>query len=495
MTKRELEKQLKLAQEREAEHLALVKALNHSVEEMTKQIEALNEQIEVLNKQIKDLKEKNNKNSKNSSKPPSSDGLKKPAPKSLRKSSGKKQGGQDGHQGAYLSVLTEPDRVEKHMPSSCEHCPHREECCSRGAVVERRTVLDANVIIDVTEHQAVQVAQCMLDGSTVTGSFPDNVTASVQYGSNLQALVAALTTVGAVSIKRTHEILGAVFNIPLSTGTISNMTRRLAERVMPAYESIRDIMRTLPLVHFDETGTRVDKKLRWVHNASNAYYTYLTISNKRGTKGMDEGEVLPYFGGVAVHDCWAPYWKYSDATHAVCCAHLLRELTGIMENHPDQKWAGEFMDHLLEMKKVKDKALASGKERLSYYYLHKFSKRYDELIEQAKAANPLPEQSGKKRGRKKKGKILALVERLEKYKAGVCLFVKDLSVPFDNNQAERDIRMVKVKTKVSGCFRSEDGAKDYLKIMSYVGTAKKHGVNAFEAILNAFNGQPFLIFE
>lgn len=488
MTKLELVEQLNQALEREAKLLALVDTLNTSVENLTKQ-------VETLNKQISELQEKLNKNSKNSSKPPSSDGLKKPAPKSLRKPSGKNQGGQNGHQGSCLSVIAKPDRVEKHMAASCAHCLHREECRNHAIVVERRTVLDANVVIDVTEHQTVQVPHCVLDGSTVTGSFPDTVTATVQYGAHLQALVTALTTVGAVSINRTHEILGAVFNIPLSTGTISNMTHRLAERVMPAYEYIREAVRSVSLAHFDETGTRVDKKLCWVHNASTADYTYLTISKKRGTKGMDEGDVLPYFSGIAVHDCWAPYWKYRSATHAVCCAHLLRELTGIHENHPEQEWAGEFIDLLLEMKKVKDKALAADKEQLSYYYLHKFSKCYDELMKKAKDTNPLPEQSSNKRGRKKKGKILALVDRLEKFKAGVCLFVKNLSVPFDNNQAERDIRMIKVKTKVSGCFRSEDGAKDYLKIMSYVGTAKKHGVNAFDAILNAINGQPFLVFE
>ena len=249
------------------------------------------------------------------------------------------------------------------------------------------------------------------------------------------------------------------------------------------------------LGHFDETGTRVDKKLWWVHDASNCEFTYLDISPKRGHLGMEQCGVLPSFHGIAMHDCWASYWNYKDCRHAVCCAHLLRELTGIAENHPQQKWAVAFIDLLLEMKKIKDKAVEAGKESLSYYHYHKFDKRYNELIKQARGENPLPVVTEKKRGRKKKGKILALVERLDNHKASVCLFIHNFMVPFDNNQAERDIRMIKVKTKVSGCFRSEDGARDYLKIMSYVGTAHKQGHNAYDAIRKAFSGCPDFIFE
>ena len=195
---------------------------------------------------------------------------------------------------------------------------------------------------------------------------------------------------------------------------------------------------------------------------------------------MEQCGVLPEFKGIAMHDCWASYWNYPDIQHAVCCAHLLRELTGIDENHPEQKWASAFIDLLLEMKKVKDKAVEKGKDFLSYYHYHKFAKKYDELIEQARKENPLPETAEKKRGRKKKGKILALVERLANYKVPVCLFIHNFNVPFDNNQAERDLRMIKVKTKVSGCFRTEEGARDYRKIMSYVGTAHKQGHNAYQ---------------
>lgn len=279
----------------------------------------------------------------------------------------------------------------------------------------------------------------MLYGDTRRGTFPSDVKAAVQYGENLQSLAVALNTVGAVSIKRTHEILSGVFNIPIATGTISSMVKRCADSLSETVGKIKDKMIGSALGHFDETGTRVDKKL----------------------------------------------W----------CAHLLRELTGIDKNHSEQKWASAFIDLLLEMKKVKGKSVEKGKDFLSYYHYHKFDKKYDELIEQARKENPLPKTTEKKRGRKKKGKILALVERLANYKASVCLFIHNFNVPFDNNQAERDLRMIKVKTKVSGCFRTEEGARDYLKIMSYVGTAHKQGYNAYEAIKNAITGHPDFIFE
>lgn len=449
MTKDEMIKQL----------LQQVNSLTSTVDSLNATINTQTQLIVQLNQTIQELKEQLNKNSKNSSKPPSSEGYKKPAPKSLRKPSGKKVGGQDGHQGTHLAVITAPDEIVTHMPSACKGCRHYQMCKGTACIAEKRHVIDAVVTVNVTEHQVLELPICMLHGDTRRGEFPADVKAAVQYGENLQSLAVALNTVGAVSIKRTHEILSGVFNIPI------------------------------------ETGTRVDKKLWWVHDASNCEYTYLDISPKRGNAGMEQCGVLPEFKGIAMHDCWASYWNYPDIQHAVCCAHLLRELTGIDENHPEQKWASAFIDLLLEMKKVKDKAVEKGKDFLSYYHYHKFDKKYDELIGQARKENPLPETTEKKRGRKKKGKILALVERLANYKASVCLFIHNFNVPFDNNQAERDLRMIKVKTKVSGCFRTEEGARDYLKIMSYVGTAHKQGYNAYEAIKNAISGHPNFIFE
>ena len=374
MTKAEMNKQL----------IQQVNSLKSTVDSLNATISAQTQLIAQLNQTIQELREQLNKNSKNSSKPPSSDGFKKPAPKSLRKSSGKKVGGQKGHQGNHLAVIKAPDEIVKHMPFACEGCLHYQMCKGVSCIAEKRHVIDAVVTVHVTEHQALELPICMLHGDTRKGEFPCDVKATVQYGKNLQALSVALNTVGAVSIKRTHEILSGVFNIPIATGTISNMVKRCADSLSDTVHKIKEKITGSVLGHFDETGTRVDKKLWWVHDASNCEYTYLDISRNRGFKGMEQCGVLTEFKGIAMHDCWASYWSYPDIKHAVCCAHLLRELTGITENHPEQKWASAFIDLLLEMKKAKEKAIEKGKDSLSYYHYHKFDKKYNELIKQAR---------------------------------------------------------------------------------------------------------------
>ena len=466
-------------------------------ENLTASVAELTDTVDKLKQTIEELREQLNKNSRNSSKPPSSDGLGKPTVKkdrSLREASGKKQGAQEGHEGVCLSIISNPDHTENHMHSDCEGCPYHDACLEKACIKETRHEIDAVVTVDVTAHNLFSVPECPLHGGSRTGHFPADIKAAVQYGKNLQAMVVAFNTVGAVSINRTHEILSSVFNIPLATGTIKNMVTRCADSLKGTHEKIRLKMTTRGLIHCDETGTRVDGKTWWVHNASDRDYTYLTINKKRGRIGMDEAGVLPHARGIIVHDCWGSYWQYPDVTHAVCCAHLLRELNGVIENHPEQTWAPKFRRLLLDMKKSWDEAVQEHRDELSSQQLSKFDTEYDDIIKTAYEENPLPETSAKKRGRKKKSKVLNLICRLDNYKASVCLFIKNLCVPFDNNQAERDLRMVKVKTKVSGCFRSEEGAQEYLTIMSYIGCANKHHINAFTAIREALNGNPDIIF-
>ena len=466
-------------------------------ENLTASVAELTDTVDKLKQTIVELREHLNKNSCYTSKPPSSDGLGKPTVKkdrSLREASGKKQGAQEGHEGVCLSIISNPDHTENHMHSDCEGCPYHDACLEKACIKETRHEIDAVVTVDVTAHNLFSVPECPLHGGSRTGHFPADIKAAVQYGKNLQAMVVAFNTVGAVSINRTHEILSSVFNIPLATGTIKNMVTRCADSLKGTHEKIRLKMTTRGLIHCDETGTRVDGKTWWVHNASDRDYTYLTINKKRGRIGMDEAGVLPHARGIIVHDCWGSYWQYPDVTHAICCAHLLRELNGVIENHPEQTWAPKFRRLLLDMKKSRDEAVQEHRDELSSQQLSKFDTEYDDIIKTAYEENPLPETSAKKRGRKKKSKVLNLICRLDNYKASVCLFIKNLCVPFDNNQAERDLRMVKVKTKVSGCFRSEEGAQEYLTIMSYIGCANKHHINAFTAIREALNGNPDIIF-
>ena len=259
----------------------------------------------------------------------------------------------------------------------------------KACVKETRRVIDAVVDVSITAHEQICMMECPLCGQSKTGSFPDTVKTSIQYGNNLEALVVAFNTVGAVSVNRTHEILGSVFHIPLSTGTIKNMVSRCAEKIKPALEKICQELKATAILHCDETGTRVDGKTRWVHNASNAQYTYLTLSEKRGYIGMVEAGILSGYTGIIVHDCWESYWKFNTAMHAVCCAHLLRELNGIEENYPEQSWASKFKDLLLKMKKAKDNAIAMGKDSLCKSTLYAYKRQFDEILSLAYEENPL----------------------------------------------------------------------------------------------------------
>ena len=464
------------------------KELTEQVEQLTYLVKELREQLAAAHAKIAELEESINKNSKNSSKPPSTDGYKKPSSKSLRKPSGKKQGGQSGHKGTTLHIDKEPTQTVSHMPEECAECPKQGKCRKRACVAETRYVADAVVDITLIAHECLEL-ECPRSKVRLRGSFPVGVNAPMQYGDKLNALVVAFHTVGAVSTNRIHELFGNVFEIPLSTGTVINMVSNCAAKVKPVVERNRDKIAADPLAHFDETGCRVNQCLNWVHVASTSSETYLYLNEKRGSKGMDEGGVLPAFHGIAIHDCWAPYWKY-DMEHGICCAHLLRELNGVQENHPEQKWPSYFSKLLLDMKRAKEAALLAGQDSMDAVRREKLLGRYDRIITTAYRENPEPEATPGRKGRRKRGKVLALVDRLRKYKDAVCLFIKNFTVPFDNNQAERDLRMVKVKTKVSGCFRTKEGCQDFLNILAYSNTAKKHHVNPFHAILLAVKGQP-----
>ena len=469
---------------------AQTEKLDAQTEKIDAQTETISEQAAINNRlkeKIKVQQERLNKNSNNSSKPPSSDGLNKPNPKSLRKSSGKSPGAQKGHKGNGFKLMKEPDETIQYNPDQCNGCPNFGICKVCG-ISETKYDIDICVETKVTAHQVLSYECPFKNNRVISGSFPSNVKSTMQYGNNLEALVIALNTSGMMGIKRTHNILSAVFGIPISTGTIFSMVKDCGLKLKNTVEIIRQSICDLPHVHFDETGLRVNKKLHWVHGASNESFTYLSVEEKRGTIGMDSSGVLPNFSGVAIHDFWKSYFKYIDVSHAMCNAHLIRELTGVAENNPCQSWALEAIELLLQMKKSKDVAITRGKASLSDDCLTYFNETYDNLFEKAITQNPIGAKSGK-RGRPKKGKIRALVDRFVEYKGEVCLFLKDFSIPFTNNLAEQDIRMIKVKQKVSGCFRTKTGADTFATIMSYIGTASKQGINAYSAIKSALTNQ------
>ena len=390
-----------------------------------------------------------------------------------------------------MKLMHEPDAYILHEPKECAFCPGAKQCNANTEVRETRYEIDITVVTNIIAHQIIQ-KQCRLTSKAITGCFPHGINGTMQYGANLEALAVSLNTAGMLSINRTHEILSGVFGVPISCGTISAMVSGCAQSVSAAVKAIKEAAIDEPVLHSDETGTRVDAQTAWAHTACTDRLTYIAVHENRGKKGMDAIGILPLHTGTVIHDCWMPYFLYEDVRHGLCNAHLLRELTAVLENSK-QGWAQSLIDLLLQMKRTKEKLILKNRLKPTAYFLRHYSRAYDGILKKALKKNPVPARGMAQKGRPKRGTVGALVDRLITHKEKFLLFFTDFTVPFDNNRAERDIRMFKVKRKVSGCFRTMEGAHNFAAIMSYIGTARKHGLSAFRAIKNALIGNLFFI--
>jgi transposase len=444
------------------------------------------ELIGELQAEIAELKANLGKNSRNSSKPPSSDGLAKPAPKSLRRKSGRKPGGQAGHPGSTLAQVSDPFETIKHEPGACGGCG----AGLTGAPevgVERRQVFDLPPItVRVTEHQLVS-RRCRC-GQVSCGAAPDGVNAPVQYGPRITAVVVYLYMGQFLSKKRTAQALSELFGTPVSEGTVASATKRAAGGLTGFLELVRGKITDAPVVHFDETGFRVAGKLHWVHSASTGKYSLITVHPKRGTKGMDHAGVLCGFAGVAVHDAWAPYDTYSRVTHALCNSHLLRELQAVADLEPaggSWCWATQVTNALLELKKLTEAAIEAGLPHIDTA----LAAKQTSLLHSAALLGTDQNKAG---STKTMAKHRALARRILARQDDYLRFSADFTVPFDNNAAEREIRMVKLRQKVSGCARTLTGARQFTAIRSYLATAAKHGITFFHALVQLVEGRPWL---
>lgn len=464
---------------------ARIDALTAKFEE---QVSELKVRVEVSEKRVKHLEDKLAKNSRNSGKPPSSDGFDRPAPKSLREKSERPTGGQPGHVGFTLTVSDQPDQTQVHPVKSCARCGGLPEAM-QWVSVEKRQVHDLPPRgLIVTEHQAeTRLCPC---GCLNKAVFPPQVSAPVQYGPGVKAAAVYLKNYQLLPYERTCELFADLFACRLSEGTLANILAEGHAQLEEPVGQIKAQIAKSAVVNFDESGSRVDKSLWWVHVASTANATYYGIHPKRGSEAIDAFAILPNFGGRAIHDFWKPYFRY-PCDHGLCNAHHLRELTFVHEEH-HQPWAKAMITCLLDMKA----AVALAKPHatsLSHFQVRTFRKRYQQIIEQACCQNPLqPSLLGHKRGPAKKTKPRNLLERLDKHRSEVQAFLTDFNVPFDNNLAERDIRMIKVQQKISGLFRSEEGANAFCRIRSYISTARKNALGALDAIQRIFTGNPFV---
>jgi transposase len=453
-------------------------------------VDSMTTLVEHLLVRIDSLEAKLAKNSRNSSKPPSSDGLNKtPRTQSNRTPSGKKPGGQSGHGGASLSQIKNPDQIVRHGVSSCCGCG-----CSLESVkasgIEKRQVFDLPPLnLTVTEHQA-DWKRCRC-GQLTTAAFPASVTAPVQYGPEVQSLVVYLNTYQFVPFARLKEFFWDLFGVKLSPATAKRMLEATSNQTAITAEMIKNAVIRSALAHFDETGMRVAGTLHWLHSSSTERLTYYGVSQYRGQKAMEEIGILSQFKGKAVHDAWSPYYRFVDCLHFLCNAHHLRELKFVFEEHAE-KWAGRMHSLLLKIHLVVFNHRADGEEGLSAYRLKIFEEKYNQIITAGKKLHGHRgelERTGS-RGRKKQRKGKNLLDRLDRNRDQVLGFMRDFTVPFTNNLAERDIRMQKVKEKISGCFRTRAGADVFAQLRTYISTARKQGHRVLAAIRLAVIGQP-----
>jgi transposase len=463
--------------------------LQEQVRSQQELIERQSQQIALLSAQVEDLHARVSKDSHNSHLPPSSDRFKR-QPKSLRKKSGKKAGGQAGHPGEHLQMVQTPDHVINHLVETCPACQHDLRAVPALQLERRQVVEVPPKRVVVIEHQAERKC-CPACQEVILAPFPADVTAPVQYGPALGALAVYLVQQQLLPYERVSEVFFDLFGHPISKASIVNLVQQCAERLTAVEQQIKTALSQADVLHQDETGLLVTGKRHWVHVSATAMLTHYAAHPKRGKEALEAIGILPSFQGVSVHDGWRSYWAY-DCQHATCNVHFLRDLTFLAEElHQD--WAAQMKDLLLSMKEAVEHARAEGCPTLHPVEVADWQAQYQAILLEAEATQPhdlSPPMKGK--GRRKQSAARNLLDRLSKQQDAVLAFVCNLAVPFDNNLAERDLRMIKVQQKISGCFRSPAGAAAFCRIRGYLSTLRKQGRALLFALEQVLLGHPVL---
>jgi len=460
------------------------------VERLLAQQAEMAQQIQILTARVQELEARLNKDSHNSHKPPASDGLAKlPRRRSRRQRSGKPPGGQVGHPGVTLLQVAKPDQVVPHAPGLCAHC----QADLTGAplvIQERRQVFELPPSRPVViEHQVLQ-ACCPHCQSVSAGEFPSDVTQPVQYGPRVKSLAVYLQEYQHLPFERLQGFFRDAFQLPLSAGTLAQARETCATRLETVENAIKQAVTQAAVVNFDETGIRIAGQTHWLHVASTPDLTYYAVQAKRGQTAMNAIGILPAFTGIAVHDALHAYLTYA-CQHSLCNAHLLRDLTAAGEA-TDQTWPTQLSELLLEIKAAVEQAQTAGQHQLPQKCANDFIERYQHLIEPALLANPAPPPVRGRQGRQRQGPLRSLLLRLKIHQAAVLAFMRDFRVPFDNNLAERDLRMAKVRQKIAGGFRSWRGAEIFCTLRGYISTLRKQKRNVLAALNSVFAGHPTL---
>jgi transposase len=437
---------------------------------------------------IAELEARLNLDSTNSGKPPSSDGLKK-KPAFPRKKGGRR-GGKPGHKGNTLKMVAQPDHESLHSPklSAC-NCGHSLSDIEALPGEEKRQVFDLPPrLLSVTEHR-IGLKCCPGCGEVHKGKFPAHVNAPAQYGPRVRALVSLLNVEQSLPVGRVSELFCSLTGYALNHNTIVSAVNRMAEDLEEETKLIKQKILAAPVAHADETGARIAGKLHWGHDLVTELYTYFFVHERRGRIALESSEsITDQFAGTLIHDCWSSYFNLDCSSHGLCGAHLLRELKNLSDNH-QREWASQMHDLLMYAYKFSQ----NGREVLPDGKLKVVRKQFAKIL--AAADKEEPPAIIKKKGRPKKSKGRNLMDRLVQYEDYVLNFAITENIPFTNNLAERDIRPWKTKLKVSGCFRTLDGAKRYARIKGFCSTVRKHGLSVYEQLLAAMDGRSFLVEE
>jgi transposase len=450
--------------------------------------------VDRLEARVAELEHRQGRNSGNSSLPPSRDDAEARAAQaakrqSKRTKSGRRQGKQPGAPGAHLRRVDDPDRMVRHVPTTCR-------CCGAGLADAPVTGSESRQVFDLPERRA-QVTDHVVErrrcgcGAETKAEFPPAATAPACFGPAVRAAGVYLLVRQHIPVARAAEILTDLLGVPVSVGWLSSLISEAADGLGDFVEDLTDALADEPVAGADETSVRVAGAKWWFHVVCTALLTFLGVHPNRGLAATDDLGVLPRFKGILVHDRWAPYWHYQGMAHAICNAHVLRDLAAAAEIATQKPWADAMAELLVDAKRRTDAARAAGRVEIPAHRRARIRANYDAIIAVALAANPEPPDNRKRTRTEKIGYNLAVALRDHKHE--VLRFTEDLAVSFDNNQSERDLRMARLQTKVSGCFRSESGACGFATVRSYIETGRKHDTNPFDILLRLFQGNPWTI--
>ena len=459
--------------------------------------------IEQFLGRIEALEEQTKKNSRNSNKPPSSDGLKK-RPAFARKK-GKKRGGQNGHKGNKLQLVEKDEEIDERIVIY----PKIDTCKGCGSILDKSKALLSEIRQEfdipepklyIREFQKMEVG-CSCCGTKHYGSFPEHIKASTQYGSGVKSFTVLLNTGFALPVKKVQSLFMDLYGYQINEGTIVNNSILCSDELEPTEKAIKEKLigsissqegvaresteDKKAVGHSDETGVRVAGKLHWLHVFSSVLYTFFFVHEKRGKEALNDPQsILPKYSGWVVHDCWASYFKFDGVKHALCGAHILRELYALDEK--EIKWAKWFVRYLLtllHLSKQNDNGCLTKQQQQKALLL------YEKICAYANKIEPLPQKKEGAKGRAKATKGRNLLTRLIKHQDGILAFAFHSEVPFTNNLAERDLRPIKTKQKVAGCFRTLEGAQRHARIFGFISTVRKNKLNIFNELKNLFDNK------